>query len=78
MTCVAKGTFSNSLCGKQVKITNTQNKKTVTATIADECPGCKNAESIDLSQGAFDKIASAAQGEVSSEYIFLSACLRNY
>ena len=64
--CVAKGTFSQDLCGKQVKVTNTKNKKTVTATIADECPGCKNAQSIDLSQGAFDKIGTEAEGVLDS------------
>jgi len=64
----SKGTFSQDLCGKQVKVTNTKNKKTVTATIADECPGCKNAQSIDLSQGAFDKIGTEAEGELDIEW----------
>ena len=36
--------FSNgsSTCGKKVKITNTKNGKSVTATIADVCPTCEN------------------------------------
>ena len=34
--------FQQSLCGKQVKITNNSNRKTVTVTVADECPDCLN------------------------------------
>jgi hypothetical protein len=54
----------SALCGQQVKITNTQNGKTVTVTIADDCPTCENANSIDLSVGAFTQIATEEQGEV--------------
>jgi expansin (peptidoglycan-binding protein) len=54
----------SALCGQQVEITNTQNGKTVTVTIADDCPTCENANSIDLSVGAFTQIATEEQGEV--------------
>ncbi|KAF8892538.1 RlpA-like double-psi beta-barrel-protein domain-containing protein-containing protein [Infundibulicybe gibba] len=50
------------LCGKQVRITNTQNNKSVTVTIADACPTCENENSIDLSRGAFQQIATFDQG----------------
>ncbi|KIM80328.1 hypothetical protein PILCRDRAFT_530144 [Piloderma croceum F 1598] len=56
--------FSNSLCGQLVRITNTQNQKNVTVAIADECSTCQNAESIDLSLGAFEAIADLEQGTV--------------
>ncbi|KAI5117653.1 hypothetical protein M0805_008884 [Coniferiporia weirii] len=59
------------LCGKQVKITNTDNNKSVTVTIADACPGCKNSDSIDLSTGAFDKIAAESTGEVPISWEFI-------
>ncbi|KAG6814385.1 hypothetical protein H0H92_010971 [Tricholoma furcatifolium] len=52
------------LCGDQVKITNTNNGKTVTVTIADACPTCENSNSIDLSVGAFTQIATEEEGEV--------------
>ena len=61
-----KSTFSNDLCGKSVTVTNVANKKSVKATIADECPGCANAQSIDLSKGAFDKIADESTGVIDS------------
>ncbi|KAF8197448.1 expansin family protein [Pholiota molesta] len=60
----------SSLCGQKVQITNTNNKKTVTVTIADACPTCKNSNSIDLSEGAFKKIATLDEGEVPSKFSF--------
>lgn len=57
----------SSLCGQQVQITNTKNGKTVTVTIADACPTCGTGNDIDLSQGAFDQIATEEEGEVPSK-----------
>ncbi|KJA27352.1 hypothetical protein HYPSUDRAFT_63036 [Hypholoma sublateritium FD-334 SS-4] len=61
----------SSLCGKQVKITNTNNKKSVTVTIADACPTCDNSNSIDLSTGAFQQIATFDEGIVPISWEFL-------
>jgi rare lipoprotein A (peptidoglycan hydrolase) len=61
----------SSLCGKQVKITNTQNQKSVTVTIADACPTCDNSNSIDLSTGAFQQIATFDQGIVPISWEFV-------
>ncbi|KII88428.1 hypothetical protein PLICRDRAFT_623982 [Plicaturopsis crispa FD-325 SS-3] len=61
----------SSLCGKQVLITNTKNQKQVTVTIADACPTCNNAASIDLSKAAFTSIATEEEGEVSIEWKFV-------
>ena len=61
----------SALCGKQVKITNTDNGKTVTVTVADDCPTCENSNSIDLSTGAFDQIADEATGEVPITWEFV-------
>lgn len=36
-------------------------------TVADACPTCQNANSLDLSIGAFDAIANRADGLVPSE-----------
>ncbi|KAE9407913.1 barwin-like endoglucanase, partial [Gymnopus androsaceus JB14] len=57
----------SSLCGKKVTITNTNNQKTVTVTIADDCPTCDNENSIDLSVRAFTQIATEEEGEVPSK-----------
>jgi len=54
----------SSLCGKQVKIINTNNQKSVVVTIADDCPTCTNSNSIDLSKGAFTQIATTDEGQV--------------
>ncbi|KAI0082641.1 barwin-like endoglucanase [Panus rudis PR-1116 ss-1] len=61
----------SSLCGKQVRITNANNGKSVTVTIADDCPTCKNGNSIDLSHGAFLKIATEAEGMVPIKWSFI-------
>ena len=60
---------SGSLCGQQVTITNTDNGKSVTVTIADECPTCTNGNSIDLSTGAFDQIADESSGIVPISWV---------
>ncbi|KZV72796.1 hypothetical protein PENSPDRAFT_683372 [Peniophora sp. CONT] len=67
------GRFKASDCGRKVRITNTQNGKTVTATVEDKCPGCQgNPNSLDLSKAAFDAIASEAQGVVPISWVYLS------
>ncbi len=60
------GTGSNNApdCGRKVRITNTANGKTVDATVADACPGCRNYNSLDLSIATFDAIADQATGVV--------------
>ncbi|GAA6058515.1 hypothetical protein JCM10212_006954 [Sporobolomyces blumeae] len=50
-----------SHCGQWVNIKNTANGKTVTAKVADTCPGCAYG-SLDLSLGAFDAIGSRDTG----------------
>jgi len=62
----------SSLCGKRVEITNTKNHKSVTVTIADACPTCKNRNSIDLSTGAFLRIATEEEGMVPITWKFTS------
>ncbi|KAF9227665.1 barwin-like endoglucanase [Gyrodon lividus] len=60
---------ASPLCGQQVQITNVNNGKTVTVTVADDCPTCENSNSIDLSVAAFEAIADLSTGEVSSKSI---------
>jgi len=62
---------ASPLCGKQVKITNTQNGKTVTVTVADDCPTCLNSNSIDLSVAAFKTIADESQGVAPISWSFV-------
>ncbi|KAF8636572.1 hypothetical protein AX17_003383 [Amanita inopinata Kibby_2008] len=64
------GSRSN-LCGKKVKITNPSNNKSVTVTIADACPTCRNSNSIDLSLEAFKQIADLSRGIVAIDWVFL-------
>jgi len=71
IVAVSQGSFSQSICGGQIKITNTQNQETVMARIADECPTC-DAQSLDLSVGAFTKIATEQQGEVPISWTVVS------
>jgi len=59
------------LCGKQVFIINTDNGKSVTATIADACPTCDNDNSIDMSVGAFTQIAAESTGLIPIKWKFV-------
>lgn len=54
----------SDLCGRTVRITNTNNGKSVTAQVWDVCPTCANGNSLDLSVGAFNSIATEAEGMV--------------
>lgn len=45
--------YDASLCGQTVSVTNVNNGLTVSAIVADMCPGCANSESLDLSVGAW-------------------------
>ena len=51
--------FDQSLCGHQVSITDTKTKKTITARIEDNCPGCANSNSLDLSVGAWQALGES-------------------
>lgn len=53
-----------SNCGKTLTITNADTGVSITAIVADECPTCISAESIDLSQGAMAVLASTEAGMV--------------
>ncbi|KZV72798.1 hypothetical protein PENSPDRAFT_575512, partial [Peniophora sp. CONT] len=65
--------YKASDCGRQVRVTNNNNGKSVVAKVADKCPGCQgNANSLDLSQGAFDAIAAEATGIVPITWEYLS------
>ncbi|KAH8096769.1 RlpA-like double-psi beta-barrel-protein domain-containing protein-containing protein [Cristinia sonorae] len=65
------GTFPSPLCGKKIEVTNVNNGKTVTVTIADECVTCPNSNSMDLSIGAFDSIALRQDGQIPIAWRFL-------
>ncbi|KAI1791351.1 RlpA-like double-psi beta-barrel-protein domain-containing protein-containing protein [Ganoderma leucocontextum] len=51
-------------CGRSITLTNTNNGKSVTVTVADACVFCSNENDLDLSTGAFQQIATLADGEV--------------
>ncbi|VDC05951.1 unnamed protein product [Peniophora sp. CBMAI 1063] len=73
IVAVQAQSYNAANCGRQVRVTNTQNQRSVVATIADRCPTCQNnPNSLDLSQGAFDAIADEATGVVPIEYTYLS------
>jgi len=60
----------SDLCGKVINIKNDNNGKTVTATVWDVCPTCNNGNSLDLSVGAFNAIASESEGMVPISWSF--------
>ncbi|PWN91867.1 barwin-like endoglucanase, partial [Acaromyces ingoldii] len=63
--------YSNGAhCGKKVLLKNKSNGKTCEATVADECPTCKNKQSVDLSKAAFDALAAESVGMFDLEWGF--------
>jgi rare lipoprotein A (peptidoglycan hydrolase) len=54
-----------------VQITNTDNGKSVTVVVADDCPTCKNANSVDLSTGAFQQIGDESTGVLNIKWKFV-------
>ena len=60
---------ASPLCGDQVQITNLDNGKMVTVTVADDCPTCTNANSIDLSVAAFEALDDLSVGIFPSQSI---------
>jgi len=63
---------TSGLCGQQVQITNNANGNTVVVTIADDCPTCNNGNSIDLSLGAFEKLADPSVGQLDITWGFIN------
>jgi expansin (peptidoglycan-binding protein) len=57
-------TYNKDLCGTNVEIVNLNNNKSVVVSIQDNCPTCVNAESIDLSVGAFLHLDVLATGQI--------------
>ncbi|KAL7342359.1 RlpA-like double-psi beta-barrel-protein domain-containing protein-containing protein, partial [Rhodotorula toruloides] len=53
--------MNSGWCGKTVSIRNTATGASITATVADTCPGCGYG-SLDLSTGAFNALGSESQG----------------
>ncbi|GAA5898673.1 hypothetical protein JCM8208_004729 [Rhodotorula glutinis] len=58
-------------CGQKVQLTNTANGKSVTATVADTCPGCVFG-AIDLSEGAFLQLGTLDQGVLPLSWHYVS------
>jgi hypothetical protein len=55
-------TYANGAnCGKTVAITNDKTGQTVNVLVADECPTCEDAQSIDLSEGAFKALGGTVE-----------------
>ncbi|CAG8591420.1 1226_t:CDS:1 [Paraglomus brasilianum] len=59
---------NNSLCGKKIAVT--VGSKTVTVTMVDRCEAC-GPNDIDLSPGAFNKLAKPSQGRVRGHWKFV-------
>jgi len=61
------------LCGRQVEIINMDDpSRSVIVIVADDCPTCNDANSIDLSQAAFEQLGKLSRGVISIKWRFLS------
>lgn len=63
------GSQPSQYCGQYIQVT--RGDRTVNALVADLCPTCVGADSIDLSSGAFNQIASPDEGSVSISWKFI-------
>ena len=63
------GSSPSSHCGGYIQVF--RGDRSVTAVIADLCPSCVGDDSIDLSVGAFNAIASADEGSVAVTWKFI-------
>lgn len=61
--------YDSSKCGQMVHVTNTANGQSVSAKIADLCPGCGSG-SLDLSTAAFQAIGDLDTGVLSINWDF--------
>ncbi|KAI0709271.1 RlpA-like double-psi beta-barrel-protein domain-containing protein-containing protein [Earliella scabrosa] len=61
----------SSNCGRRIKLTNTNNGKSVEVVVADACPSCGDKNDLDLSVDAFKQIAKEEEGYVPIEWSFL-------
>jgi expansin (peptidoglycan-binding protein) len=61
IVAVNSGMFDSSKCGQSVTVTNQNNGQSITATVADLCPGC-GGTSLDLSTGAFQALGDMSAG----------------
>jgi hypothetical protein len=52
----------SSYCGQKIRVT--WQGKSVDVVVADACPTCNNAASVDLSQGAFESLADLSVGQL--------------
>jgi hypothetical protein len=63
-----------NICGKSVSITNTDTGKNIVVVVADKCPTCINADSIDLSTEAFKVLSgdNLSKGTVPIKWNFIN------
>ncbi|KAL7417458.1 hypothetical protein BDY24DRAFT_411436 [Mrakia frigida] len=59
---------ASSYCGSQMVITAASTGQTVTVTVADLCPTCVGADSIDLSVGAISALAGSTDYTQEGQY----------
>lgn len=72
LVALPPGLYANGAhCGKDVKIVNTANGKSVTAKVQDMCPGCPSPTSLDMSTGAYDAIGAQETGVLPIQWGFI-------
>jgi rare lipoprotein A (peptidoglycan hydrolase) len=68
----ARSDGTSAWCGQQLQVTNTATGASVVVIVADECPTCNNAQSLDLSKAAFEALADLSVGMINIEYKVLT------
>ncbi|KAJ7097872.1 RlpA-like double-psi beta-barrel-protein domain-containing protein-containing protein [Mycena belliarum] len=58
-------------CNRKIRVINTSNGKSVDGVVADECPTCNNAQSVDMSVAMFEKLADLGVGLLHIKWQFL-------
>jgi hypothetical protein len=66
-------TYANGInCGRTIQLCDVSNNKCVNGLVADECPTCTNAQSVDMSQGMFTELAALSVGEFKIQWKFVN------
>jgi len=57
-------------CGKTITIENKATGAKQTAVVADECPSCVSTQSVDMSRGLFETLATLEEGMINIAWGF--------
>jgi len=68
---MAAATWPEVPCGKKIRVTNLENRKSIVVTVDDRFGGAPRERIVDLTYGAFGRIADRDRGLINCTYQIL-------